>query len=1071
MTEVPKRGSSRRKGDEYQDLTALRLALENYIARTPFRMFLEYEQSGNLDDIVLFQETRIEAYQVKYSVNPLDVYEASDLIDSSSPINLKKFADSWNTLRGRFPGYSLTAYLCSNRALDASLVDLVTHCGAFKPEFIDDRRRGNTKQLRASLMFASGLDVDAFCEFLMEFQFRVRQPTLMELERYIRTVLLDEKLGLSDSTIFLDLKEEIKQNAITSRDPITTESIDRILERLQSKLLISQVFPVNHGHFVERKALTERLDTVLPQIDGGYLIVSGLPGSGKSTSLTTYFDELNRAKYEVFRYYCFVDVNDNAQRMRVQAESLRANLLSEFHRRFPNVLERRLDYSERNFHACLKTLAGFFVEQGRKLVIFLDGLDHAERLEQEVRDTVISALPSGVPTGVAIVVGTQELHKWPHFLKSTRECPKTHIQMPLFSESETQDYLEKKRGISGLSHADIVDIHEKCEGLPLYLQYAAEVILSSDTVSNAIASLAAATGGDIRDYYGLLWEEFDRLGMADARHLCAVMACLRFSVHRDELRRIQQSLDRPQFEDAYKCMSHLLRNSGDRLSVFHNSFREFVIGQLQADWIQEIKANIASFLKADRYSPKWYGYAFEYCFDAGDYTYVLEEVNADFVERALLHYRPTNEVLNAIHWAVESAYKQRDIVQLSRLGALKFRTGERLEHNLDRALLGDALLALGREQDVISFAYSPEANHWIVDSQVSLAIMSVLADDGKQEFGRELFDIFTDEFRGVHSDNRDEIRSQVVGIARCLGIYSRRQARPLKWLSRFRLTPDILERLDVFAPDYAPHLSAYVDALVQFGHTERWNRLKRVKRLFPNRLVRYLLIRSLANHDLLDDLRIAINEYVESEQPHGNVELAFYAAKSGLPASDVSAIAGVIESPMVECPDYLSRNDPILWKYAYSFVTLGYEDNESSYENLRTAIGNSQTLWTFALRHLFEACHCIGQSFKADVSGWYKRACISIDMLLKAKQGHGEGIADSIELIREVLPFTIGTLTDEVHKRFPNQLDNWIERLSSLRDSFLWNTHFGIAESRQDYDFELHLWETLAKNPAVGCRL
>ena len=1071
MTEVSKRGSSRRKGDEYQDLTALRLALENYIARTPFKMFLEYEQSGNLDDIVLLQETKIEAYQVKYAVNPLDLYEASDLIDPNSPVNLKKFADSWDILRGRFPGYSLTAYLCSNRALDASLVDLVTHYGAFTPEVIEDRRQGNAKQLRASLMSASGLDTDAFCEFLTDFQFRVRQPTLMELKQYIRTVLLDKKLGLSDSAIFLDLKEYIKQNAISSRDPITTESIDRLLERLQSKLLIPQVFPVNQDHFVERKALSEQLDKVLPHVDGGYLTVTGLPGSGKSTSLTTYFDALNRAKYEVFRYYCFVDVNDNAQKMRVQAESLRENLLSEFHRRYPNVLERRFDYSEQNFYECLKTLADFFVERGRKLVIFLDGLDHAERLEQEVRDTVISALPSDVPTGAAIVVGTQELHKWPHFLKRTRERPKTHIQMPLFSESETQDYLKNKRGISGLSHADIVDIHKKCEGLPLYLQYAAEVILSSDKVSNAVASLAPATGGDIRDYYGLLWEEFDRLGMADARHLCAVMACLRFSVHRDELRRIQQSLNRPQFEDAYKCMSHLLRNSDDRLSVFHNSFREFVISQLEADWIQEIRTNIASFLKADKDSPKWFGYAFEYCYNAGDYTYVLEEVNADFVERALLHYRPSKDILNAIHWAVESAYKRQDIVQLSRLGALKFRTGERLEHNLDRALLGDTLLALGREQDVISFAYSPEANRWIVDSHVSLTIMSVLGDEGKLELGRKLFDIFTDEFRGIHSDRKDEIRSQAVGIARCLGIYSERQAHPLRWLSRFEFTPDILERSDVYAPGYAPHLSAYIDALVQFGYTKRWNRLKRVRRLFPNRLVRYLLIRALAHHDFLDDLRIAVNEYVEAEQPYGNVELAFYAAKAGLPASEVSVIAGLIKAPKVECPDDLSRSDPVLRNYAYSFVILGYENSESSYSNLCEIVGTSRTLWTSALQHLLKACYCIGQSFRVNKSDWYEEACKSIDILVNAEKGEGERIVDSIDLIRDVLKFTIGSITEGVQKHFPDRLDAWVERLASLRESFLWNTHFGIGESRQDYDFELSLWETLAKNSTVGPKL
>ena len=1071
MTEANKRGSARRKGDEYQDLTALWLALENYIARTPFEMFLEYEKSGNLDDIILFKGNEMVAYQVKYAVNPLDVYKPDDLIASNSPVSLKKFADSWKALRAKFPHKSLTVCLLSNRALDAALVDLLTPEGAFTPEIIEDRRRKNAKKLRSALASASGLDTDVFREFLADFKFCVRRPTLKELEQYIRTNLLDKELGFSDNSIFLDLKEVINQNAISSKDAINTESIDRLVERLQSKLLIPQVFPVNQEHFVERKALSEQLDKVLPGVDGEYLIVTGLPGSGKSTSLTTYFKTLNRVTYEVFSYYCFVGVHDNVQTIRVQAESLRANLLSEFHRRYPAVLKRRFDYSERNFYECLQALAEFFVEKGRKFVIFLDGLDHAERLGQEVRETVVSALPSEVPKGVVIVVGTQELHQWPHFLRRTKECPEKHIRMPLFSKSETQDYLMKKRGISGLSHADIVEIHKKCEGLPLYLRYAAEIILSSDTISNAIAALSPATGGDIRNYYGLLWEEFDRVGMADARHLCAVMACLRFSMHREEFGSIQKALNRPQFEDAYKCMSHLLRDSEDRLSVFHNSFREFVISQLSPDWIQEIKTNITAFLKTAKDSPKWFGHIFEYCHDVGDYEYILDKVNADFVDRALLYCRPSKEILDAIDWAVESAFKRKDIIQLSRLGALKYRTRERLEHNLDRALLGDALLALGREQDVISFAYSSEANRWMVDTQTSLAVMSALADQGKLELGQKLFGVFTDEFRGIHSDNRDNARSQVIGIARCLGIYSKQQVRPLRWLSQFKLTSGILERTDAYAPGHAPHLSAYIDALVQSGHVQKWGRLKHVRRLFPNRLVRYLLIRALAHHDLLDDLRIAVTEYVEQEHPSGNVELAFYAAMAGMPVSEVSSIAGLVEAPQTNSPDHLSRSDPVFIHYAYAFVVLGYEDNESSYTNLCETVGTSQALWNSTLRHLLKAGYCIGRSFRPDVSDWYEEACKSIDVLVNAKQGDGERVAESIDLIRDVLKFTIGLLTKAVLKYFPDRLDAWIERLASLRNSLLWNTHFGIDESIQDYNFELSLWEKLARHSMVRPKL
>ncbi len=74
MSNAPKTGSARRKGDDYQDLTALRLALEHYIARAPFTMHLEFENAGNLDDIVLLHGNHIDAYQVRYSVSPLAVF-------------------------------------------------------------------------------------------------------------------------------------------------------------------------------------------------------------------------------------------------------------------------------------------------------------------------------------------------------------------------------------------------------------------------------------------------------------------------------------------------------------------------------------------------------------------------------------------------------------------------------------------------------------------------------------------------------------------------------------------------------------------------------------------------------------------------------------------------------------------------------------------------------------------------------------------------------------------------------------------------------------------------------------
>jgi hypothetical protein len=71
MSQRTKRGSSRRKGDEFQDLTALKIVLELYIAGNKFRTFLEYEKNEAIDDIVTFSDDGMHAVQAKYAVDPL----------------------------------------------------------------------------------------------------------------------------------------------------------------------------------------------------------------------------------------------------------------------------------------------------------------------------------------------------------------------------------------------------------------------------------------------------------------------------------------------------------------------------------------------------------------------------------------------------------------------------------------------------------------------------------------------------------------------------------------------------------------------------------------------------------------------------------------------------------------------------------------------------------------------------------------------------------------------------------------------------------------------------------------
>ncbi len=526
-------------------------------------------------------------------------------------------------------------------------------------------------------------------------------------------------------------------------------------------------------------------------------------------------------------------------------------------------------------------------------------------------------------------------------------------------------------------------------------------------------------------------------------------------------------MSRPAFEDAYKLVSHLLRHSHDKLRIFHNSFREFVLNQLPHDWIRHVHSNIAAFLKRETDSPRWFAYVFQYCYDAADYSYSCTAVDAQFVERALSRCRPSREILDALHCAIESAFKLRDLVHLSRLGILASRTEERLQHILDRPLLANTLLAQGRHEDVISFAYSAEEDRWIVEHSTALAIVSALARFGRLDVGRRLFRAFMDEFRGFDTDAADGGRTEITLLAECHGIYPDRPAKTLRWLSRFTFTPGTLEAPDPHAPGYAPHLAAYVDALVRFHHTPEWSRLKRVHQLFPNSLVRYLLICSLARHGRLEQLRAEVLEYVRLHNPTANSELAYCVARAGLSPSIVAAIAGTLPAPPATPPEHLSISDTTLQDAAYSFVIVGYLNNRPTLRYLLDHVGRPRTLWSSALQHLLKACYSLGCALRGDSDEWHADALASIRPLLDAERGTGERIYESIYVMRDALHFSIGSLTKEIQDRLPERIPNWIATLRRLRDSVFWTTHIGIDESIEDYGFELRLWERLGELPEV----
>ena len=82
----------------------------------------------------------------------------------------------------------------------------------------------------------------------------------------------------------------------------------------------------------------------------------------------------------------------------------------------------------------------------------------------------------------------------------------------------------------------------------------------------------------------------------------------------------------PDFHDCFQLVQHLLKRQDDRVEIFHNSFREFVLSKLDSSGIQTIYTDITDHLKSQEGSDLWFSYVFEYAYRAQDYDYVIDKV-------------------------------------------------------------------------------------------------------------------------------------------------------------------------------------------------------------------------------------------------------------------------------------------------------------------------------------------------------------------------------------------------------------------------------------------------------------
>ena len=737
-----KRSHGRRTGDSYEKLLLAYWCLRMAVKREILCVRHEVRELEPADDIIVEYDTRIECYQAKHSANPHSLIFLSELTESATEGKaslLSRLSKVWEGLR--FSEKSVELHIYTNRAAGPELGSILD--GDQIEEKVLNRKKKTAlyKQLVGAVSLSSEDDIS---DFLQSLRFDLRQPNVDQLKDEIKKVWLKEHLRLEPGNAYRHLLQHIDRWFIESRSrPIKREEVLEALQVDQTSLL--QNFPVNRKTLVSRPNFERRVFNALNETKQGYMALVGPPGSGKSTFITQLIQRIRQKRIRIIRYYCFTSGSDVNYSSRLNRNEFLKSLIEQLLRECGDLLSercQRYDYSPIRLAALLTDVGKVLKGRGEYLVFIVDGIDHLVRNNPRASVDISEIFPRQLPEGIICLLGSQGLQYLPAFIR--RECESGRkFNLPPFTLPQTYDYLSKYLdNKSRLQLTDVVGpIHSKCKGLPLYLRYMAERLgMSNGRTPKQLVDQFPEYDGHIKLYYATLWDEFG--DDSNIKELCGLAAQLRFSVKKVDL--IEMADVDGSFEGArlLSRIEHLLLSETDEYSLFHESFRIFVLEELDPEMKNDLNSKILRYLKRRIYSEAWFQYAHEYAEKCKDNRYLTKNFGWAYVEKAISQGRDPEEIVNVLRTAVVAAIRERDFVTVAELSLLAAHTNNRLDYHLDRTDLLRAMAVLGDSETVLGGITSGGKDLKLTSQNARLLIW--IADCGDLEQWRSIADNFID---------------------------------------------------------------------------------------------------------------------------------------------------------------------------------------------------------------------------------------------------------------------------------------------------------------------------------------
>lgn len=692
--------------------------------------------AGIADDLVLGFDGLVVGHQFKTSKFP-GTFTVETLFTGANGL-LKPLVHAWQCLRKDNPESRVEIRLVVNdfpSTTDKPGNGTPSHSAAFLEEFqqhssrsLEDWYTPEWSRLIDHLRREAGLSDSDFEQFLHSL--RVMYGAAAD---FIQSHKLNAEQARQASEIAGVLPKLVAD--ARDKDRWTRDELLRELDwRDPAKTLLIHRFPV--GAYVQRNRDTElRLLAALHAADQGYVSLIGPPGSGKSTLLQVAL--ATEASIRLVRYLAYVP--GTAQGVgRGEADNfltdvgtqLRNSGLAGLRLRDDSLHERR-----EQFGVLVRQAGERFDRDGIRTIIVVDGLDHVPREERPTNSLLGELpLPAAIPNGVVFVLGTQRLDL-ANLKPAVKEQAEKSERQVLMGPLGREEVARMADALGLPAEIPRLDLSNLTHGHPLATRYLIQALLHADKAGRKhLLSGGMPFDGDIETVYTAAWREI--ASDSDAMDVLGFIARAEAPM---DLRLLATMIKESAIERALIVARHLLRSSSQGWSVFHNSFRLFVIaqprtrlGSVDAEYSQRVYRDLAQLAKNAPPESAQHWLELRYRARAGDGADVLALAMPARFRQQLADGRSIAEIHADIRLALLAVRGTHDATAFARLLLCRDEVGRR-ETALEYAnQLPLAMLAVGDIDAALSFVqYFPSQGYEVVDA---------LLARGDFERAKELFE-------------------------------------------------------------------------------------------------------------------------------------------------------------------------------------------------------------------------------------------------------------------------------------------------------------------------------------------